>query len=85
MDVRVIAISMVVILAALFLFARRYVPRERAQSRLEGDYFAALRTYRKKPSDEGKKRTIDLAYRLGAARGLDDSAIKQMLAHDLGK
>ena len=80
MDIRIIAFGMLFILAALFIGARFFVPREKSNSRLEADFAQAALTFKSNPSEELYKECQEKAKNLPHLKNISDDDLNKYLA-----
>ena len=80
MDIRIIAFGMLFVLAALFIGARFFVPKEKENSRYEADFAQAAIAFKQNPNKDNFQKCLEASKKLSYLKGKSQDDILQYLS-----
>lgn len=83
MTFKTVFFSMVLVLIALFIFSHFFRKKEKIRTKLEGDYYLALREFKKTQDPKLKQDVIDMGLKYGLVLGLDQEQAQAMVQKEL--
>jgi hypothetical protein len=82
MEFKTVFFAMMATLIFLLLVGGALKRREKGISKIETDYYIALKSYRQNPTPEKKSIALELSKIYCAAKGLDESQTQSLLDQD---
>jgi cbb3-type cytochrome oxidase subunit 3 len=80
MDIRFIAFGMLIVLAALFIGARYFIPHEKNRSRAEAKFAKAALNFKSQPSESTYKECVESARCLPHLKNKSEEDLNKYLA-----